>query len=263
MKNSTYITFVSKALVSLLSIIAVVLLCFALIINFYYKAEINQYLINCFIGVGTNVIGIIISLIFVQKYLDKTADKKAKDLEKEKILRFHIIFERYYREYEVFVKVLFIPVYERAERLNEPLPETLSIYDFCDIYSETRLSNYGSDSAIEKYYFAEENLRKYVIRILEEINFEYYLDLKNILVDFLKVSMDYHSKSKILELATNKKQLSKIRFLLKNEHKDWEADFDKGIYNIYVSTFIILLKQIKEERKLIEIYKDYISKIKN
>lgn len=184
MKKSTYRAFVSKELVGLLSIIAVVLLCFSLIINFYYKAEINQFVINCLIGVGTNVIGIIITFVLVQKYLDKSADKKAQDLEKEKILRFHTVFERYYREYEVFVKVLFIPVYERAERLNEPLPENLTIYDFSDIYSETRIANYGNDSAIEKYYFAEENLRKYVIRMLEEINFEYHIDLKIFLLIF-------------------------------------------------------------------------------
>lgn len=75
--------------------------------------------------------------------------------------------------------------------------------------------------------------------------------------------MDYHSKSRILELVTNEEQLNRTRFLLNNVNKDWEDDFDKGIYDNYISTFIILLKQIKEERKLIGIYKDYISKIKD
>ena len=261
MKKSTSITFVSQTLVGLLCIIAVALLFAAFIINLYYKAETNQFIVNCLIGVGTNVFGIIITVIFVQRHLDKTSDKKAQILEKEKIIRFNTIFERYNREYEVFVKALFIPVNERAERLNDPLPEKLTVHDFKDIYSETRLVNYGSDSAIEKYYFAEENLRNYVIRILEEINFEYHPELKNILVELLKVSMDYHSKSKVLELAANEEQLNRISFIIKNESNDWEADFDKGIYNNDVSTFVILLKQIKEERKLIDNYQKYISTI--
>ena len=72
----------------ILFIIATLLISITFLAFFKQSSHFRDNFENILIGIGTNIVGIIITISFVQHIFDKQSEKKEKELEREKIIRF-------------------------------------------------------------------------------------------------------------------------------------------------------------------------------
>lgn len=218
---------------------------------------------NILFGIATNLIGITVTVSFVQYLMDKENEKEEKEEEKKKILRYDRYMSTLIRKYSL----MYLALTTRLDKRNSmdyehPLNHDFSIYDMADMLkSSPYLTEAFSDPVVELFFAAEAELKEYALIMLENIDFKYQPELVSILLDFAEKSNNMNVSGQILEVCKKVKLrndptlVNTIERLLADESEDWVGMFERGeLQNHLMIPYVILFFLLQEERKLLNEY---------
>lgn len=154
---------------------------------------------NILFGLGTNLLGIIVTVSFVQYFLDRQNEKGERRYERDKILRFDRIMQILVQHYIVYFNTVTTPMEQRGTISAHDLNEKFAFADLKDLYLPSLLLRDKSYTpAIQLFYDAELELRKYCMECVSQIDFKYYLELLNAVTQLIEVSLGLDMRSAIL-----------------------------------------------------------------
>lgn len=232
---------------------------------FIWNTEISGYLS----GVNTNLVGILITVLFVEALFERKNKEMAMEKEARAILRSDKIAQQYISRYTLnFVSV----ITPNDKDIDEPIafPDHFEFTDICDLYSISFFIINGlSESKIEIFYKMELLLRNHFISTLSNIDFDYFPDLENVLIGFVTNSIDHDARESILGLQHrtlgDKKATDFVRDALKKTGVDFYKKFSTGEKQNanLLHPLVFLYEMMKAEKELIVKYNDLIKRIRD
>ena len=220
-------------------------------------------------GLITEIIGIIITVGFVQYIFDKNKEIESKREEINKIRRFDIIFKSLIKKYTNAHFFITTPK-DKLDGTKPFIKTDFKIADICDLHFFTGdFAFYMDRSACDIYFDIELEMRKHAISMLNNIDFKYNKELCDILINFVESSIFYDTRIAFDEIknqtyANGKTSIQHARELILNgtaEKIYTEMVNGKKQLNNLIHPYIVLYMQLKEEAKLINLYTNYINKI--
>lgn len=250
-------------------------------------------------GLFTEIIGIIITVVFVNVMFDKSQKNTAQEFERKKILRISRLIDLYLPRYTLYFNQLtnhpgsifdceikasgntqgFV-IHSKSEcaiiRNNDQKmffkkDEPINYIHFSCLYEDCRQFIAGGfRSNIDCFYFFEKKLQNAFIRLLTEVNFEYYKDVEKIVIDFVDTSVsndisDFIEKNKniICNTLSEVRRRFKIEYdteVLVSKNFNESQDFE-NLHNDF-KPYQMLKNVLNEERKILHQYLELIEKIK-
>ena len=223
---------------------------------------------NILFGIATNLIGIIVTVSFVQYFLDKQDEEVEREEERRTILRYDRYMSTLIRRYAMFHVMITTRLKDRKDiDYDHPLDHNFKLSDLADMYrSSSYLSEGFAEPTAELFYKAEGELKAYVLRMLENIEFKYNPELEELLISFAEKSTDMDVRGQILEKCMKRKnkiredQVELIEKIIADESQDWMAMFGRGelqgnLMLIYVTLFILL----QDQSRMLKEYREYIN----
>lgn len=148
------------------------------------------------------------------------------------------------------------------------MPEHFTLKDMRDLYQSSALINEKfSNRSVESFLQVELELRKELILLTENNNFEHYPKFADIFSDYIQASLRYDSRSFILDVPNKKlKDQSLTVFvhdILENQADDYYQKLLKGesLEGNIVLPYIFLYEMMKAERNSILQYQNEIYKL--
>lgn len=215
------------------------------IIEVSWDEEIIDYVNNVLIGLAVGLIGIIITISFVQNALDKQASKNEKVEEYRKIIRYSKYLQILIREYTIYYNLVVTPVDKRGNEIDKGFISSFGLKDMNGMYSSSILlrDNYNTP-VIRKFYEAEDDLFSYLLRWNEEIDFKYSKKIEEIINEFLAKSKQLDSRGNILgalETSLGNSRLSDIITKeLTNNKEDYLAKYNEGKLSSNIMTPVVV-----------------------
>ena len=218
---------------------------------------------NILFGIATNLLGIIVTVSFVQYFIDKQGEQIERDKEWEKILLYNRTLKILLERYELFHYNVVTP----SEKFEASHPSLKCIFDFsdiCDLYAPCRYIVDGIDeSAIAVFYRSEEKVRDYMMRMLENIPFENYKEIRNVIEKFIRLSYQSDVRGYILKEASvkfsNEQEMSKlIRDEIKDKNTDWIKKVQNSTTANLMGPYIELYFLLQDEANIIQTYRNLI-----
>lgn len=223
---------------------------------------------NILIGLATNLLGIIVTVSFVQYFLDKQDVRQQASEEKATLLRYDRIVSVLIARYVMYYNSVITPLNERNKINPLEMRKDFLFEKMCDLH-ETSLYLCEStfEPAIAVFYRAEESLREYMMRELENIQFKFHEDLKTILLNFVEISLANDVRGVILENTHTKMgtegTAAFIQKCIKDPSGDWVKKADNGeLGSNMMLPYVQLYKLLKAEMELVIKYKEYLEQIK-
>lgn len=154
---------------------------------FLYPNFFSGYLCN----LAVECLGVILTLIVIQKVLKKHNESKEKRAERKNILKRNEIIAIYIELYMKFFHCVATPLENRFNKETFSFPMKFSIKDMLqDLYG---ISGYTIDAllkpSIELFFIHEENLRNAFISTINSIEFKHYPKIKMLVLEFIKNSV--------------------------------------------------------------------------
>lgn len=207
--------------------------CLLLFLSLCFMPEESEIMQNICIGLATNLIGIIVTVSFVQFFLDRQSVKIEKLEEYKKIIRYSKYGKILINEYIIYHNMVATPMEGRNNIPRDRFIEEYNLEDMRDLYKSTLLlKDRFYTPVIERYYDVEQELSAYFLRMLEEIDFKYAAELEVILTTFLVRSREMDVRRSVIgeqQLAAGgKKNSDFIAEELKNPKRDYLKDFAAG-----------------------------------
>jgi hypothetical protein len=250
-------------------------------------------------GVFTEIIGIIITVIFVDVLFNNSQEKNARELEKKKILRICRLIDLYLERYIIYFNQLTnhpgnIFDCEIMELRNSPgilihssnncmmvmnnnqnmfykTDEYINYIHFSCLYEFSRLFISGGFRLnIDCFYYFEKRIKKAFIRLLTEVNFEYNKDMEKIVLKYLDTSISndvsdfIENNKKVVYEDNSKKRKLKIESdtkTLASRNFNESQDFDNSHRGL--QPYQMLKTMLNEERDILHQYIKIINKLKN
>ena len=230
---------------------------------------------NIVIGIATNLIGIIVTVTFVQYFIDKQNEVMEREEEKKKILRYNRYMELLIRRY----LTMYLSLTTRLEDRNEFDIETVfdrkfEFSDLADMYKTTLiLSEKFLEPTISLFFDAENNMRDYMLRMVENIEFKYFQELSEVLLSFVVETSDLDMSRQILGNMNvysgkddngNSRPLSEqIGEYIANEDKyDWLGQFEMNeLQGNMMLPYVIFYYTLQDRIKLMKKYTCCIEKL--
>lgn len=139
--------------------ITIILLVFAILLIgisflpfFKLSSHLRDNFENILIGIGTNVLGIIVTVSFVQHIFDKQSEKKDKEYERKKIIRFSQIMSfRLEKYFKVFAQIT-TPLNIYSQQPDKPINYDFKFEDMKDLYFPCLLMCEEQKSSISVFY---------------------------------------------------------------------------------------------------------------
>jgi len=223
-------------------------------------------------GSITEIIGIIITVIFVQVLFERNNIEKQRVDEKNKILRANKVVSLIIRHYEIFLHCMTHNISELTT-IVPSLEHDYLIADIGQCHHPCLLLDYAhSDSYVSLFFKNEYKLRDIFISITQNIDFTFFTDLSDLILEYIDVSIKYDSSDAILANekfyfqpdTTNRKQVSStIQETLAKCGQDYMDGLASGkshksnIMYPYVRLFLLTQTQ----RKLLIKYRNYVRQI--
>ena len=123
----------------------------------------------------------------------------------------------------------------------------------------------GAKSSIEIYYENEEKLAKYVMNVIENVNFEFYPELLDTLTEFYRIYIKSDEKEIVLwpltvdDLDNRKLIITAMTNMIKSKDNDWVAQNAKGKLNGNVMKSYVTLYAAAWEAPGRELHKTPVS----
>lgn len=252
----------------ILILIGIVLITIAFLPSGSFDGFTANNINSLLISLGTNFIGIWITISFVQYFLDKQNEKDEMRQENATILRYDRIMNILLQHYFRYCFCITTPISER-NKYDNIAPDIK--FNFCDMHDMYKTTAFSIDNlmepAIVSFYKSDEKIHRYVQKMIENIPLKYNENLAKILTNIIEVNLVLDSRDAILGNMNNvagKKKLSEsISESIKNESEDWIKMFDMGqLHNNVMFPYVILYKKLKTEIALFNEYQKCIEQIK-
>ncbi len=222
---------------------------------------------NILFGLATNLLGIIVTVSFVQHFIDKQNAKSEYREENLKIKRYDRFMSVLLTRYLMYFNCVTTPMERRSE--NDPLrlSSQFEFEDMCDLHKQSLYTCEGIfESSIELFYKSEEILRNYMIEMIQNIDFKYNEQLKEVIMQFIEKSIEYDMRGAILgniKTYSGEKQMTEtIMECIKEASYDWVGKGQRGELNSNMMLpYVQLYSLLKIEIELIGSYKKYIANI--
>ena len=234
---------------------------------FKQSAHLRDNFENILIGIGTNILGIIVTISFVQHIFDKQSEKNEKELEREKIIRFSQIMSfRLEKYFQVFAQIT-TPLSQFSQQKNKCINPDFKFEDMKDLYFPCLLMCEEQKSAISVFYSEEKKIKEYMLRMLENIEFKYHSEIQNTLIAFVKQSEAYDVSNAILnyeKMGTSKEKATELisKQIATNATDNWVGKFESGkLPSNLITNFVILYRLLQKEFILLTEYTKEIKKI--
>ena len=266
--------------------VVAILIIAILILGFIDGWRLSEYIS----GIMTEIIGIIITVIFVDVLFNKSQERNAREFEKKKILRICRLIDLYLPRYIIYFNQLTnhpsnIFDCEIGELQNSPgflihsnnncmmimnndqmmffkTGEDINYIHFSCLYESSRLFIAGGfRSNIDCFYYFERKIKEAFIRLLTEVNFEYYKDMEKVVLGFLDTSItndvsDFieNNKKVVYRDKSNNKYL-KIKFDTKTlVSKEFNESQDFNGSNKSLQPYQMIKIMLNEERNILHKY---------
>ena len=226
-------------------------------------------------GIFTEVIGIIITVIFVQWIFDKKNMKDMADKEKnkneqekkqelERIEKFNRILQKYIQEYTFYFNCVTTPIGKRDDTKDD-LNESFGFSDMYDLHkSGLSLRKNINQSAIYYFYEYEQKIMQYIIAVLTQSQFKYYKEIDKLFLEFINVSANGDFKDFILANEANKGTVDFITNVMKHKSGKYIEGFERKDVK-YTSNiaypYYILYNLLIAEKRIITNYQKLIESI--
>ena len=231
----------------------------------FLSIETANTINNILIGIATGLIGIVVTVSFVQYAFDKQDEAKERKFEITAIKR----YDKYMRTLILKYLMFYLAVTTRLNNRNNVDVEnafnhSFKFSDMADMYLTSAYINENlMEPSIVLFYRYEDKLREYMLRMLENIDFKYNAGLEEILLDFVTKSMDLNMKGNILgalnTMFGNKKASEEISKDIANEQNDWLEMYNKGkLKSNTMLPYVIFYYTIQDQVRLLKKYNDYI-----
>ena len=221
------------------------------------------------IGLATNLIGIVITVSFVQYFIDKQNEAEERAEEVKIIKRYDKYMQTLIRRYLMFYMSVTTRLKDRnSANLEKPYDHKFKFSDMADMYLTSMLISEGViEPSIVLFYKAEENLREYMLRMLENIDFKYNPAIEELLLSFTTKSVDHDMRGQILgaiktRMGESGKATEKIAKWIVDENHDWLGKFSRGeLQGNLMLPYVILYYTMQDQIRMIKEYTEYIKKI--
>lgn len=160
------------------------------------ETEISDYTT----GIFTEIIGMLITIIFVEKLLNSSEEKESIKEEKDKIIRMNNVLQMLIERYKILFYSVATPMEKRNYEEAIQMPEEFKMSDMKDLFDNPLDIRYGiTESSVVNFLQIEEKIRDYIIETLRTIDFKYNRKLQELLMNFVKISIYYDSRKAIFE----------------------------------------------------------------
>ncbi len=217
---------------------------------------------NISIGLGTNIYGLIITIMFIQRILDKHNLEKDIREEKEKIIRLNSLVQISITDYITSFQELTTPI-SKTQSLNL----NFSFEDIQDLYYSSLLITKLQKSKIVVFYENEKKLENDLLRMLSEINFFHYPKIRDIIISFIKeIKMNDVCEGIIAnkKITAGNKTLGDlaIEMIKDNKNQNWITKFDNNqLRGNIIVPYVVLYKSLHKQISLIIDYQNLIKQI--
>ncbi|MEL7654279.1 MAG: hypothetical protein AAGU75_00025 [Bacillota bacterium] len=178
--------------------VSIALICAVSLI--FHVTLIEDYLV----GLVTEIIGILITILFVQLMFDRKSKEDRQQKECTMILNHHRVMSILMSRY---VAAFFCVTTSIDERINNNMhmKPKFKIKDMSTMFYPSYLSRASfSESAIEGFFEAELSLRNYMMSMVSEMDFEFFPFISDILLNFIETSISHDVRSSILDVKNTK-----------------------------------------------------------
>lgn len=231
---------------------------------FHFPAEsLNSILF----GLATNLLGIIITISFVQHFLNMQRMKEEKSEEINRILRNDRIMSATIREYTLYYNRLTTPTEKIRSVSNCTLNLAFDFSDLRDLYTPTMLLLDGfRKTAIEAFCDSESNLIKCCYSFVQDVDFKFYPELCDVLLQIIEISNKFNSRGALLGnqeiFATQEAEL--LQHMFKNKSTNWVEEVHSGrVQGNIIIPYVFLYDLLKKEGTLVTQYCALIEKIRS
>lgn len=241
---------------------------FMIVDYFNIVPNFSGYLCN----LAVEFIGVIITLVVIQKVLDKHNEKKEKQAERKNILQRNEILAIYIEFYQKFFHCVVTPLSNRFENNTFTIPIEFTIRDIKDLY---KMSGYVTNAllkpSIELFFIHEENLRKAFISTINSIEFKHYPKIQKLMLEYIKNSVRDDMRDFILNNKQTKfgdKSFVEMieQTILNSEQIEEDYELykkkDKSIRGNLAIPYCILYDLMNTEQNIIVQYLKEIQKLK-
>ena len=233
---------------------------------FKQSSHLRDNFENVLIGIGTNIFGIIVTISFVQHYFDKQNEGKERKLEKEKILRFSQIMSFRLEKYFCVFAQITTPLSEYSKQETKKINFDFKFEDMKDLHFPCLLMSELQKSAISVFYDEEKRIKEYMFRMLENIEFKYYINIQQLLLAFIKQSEANDVSNAILNIEKTQNSKRTIESISKqiasNNVDNWVERFESGkLLSNLVNNYIILYRLLQKELFILTEYTKEIEKL--
>lgn len=264
-----------KNVVGKISIICLILSLILLIMAFSESGNFSAFLANninsTLIGLATNLIGIIITIGFIQYFLELQNENNLKENERILINQYNRKTKILIEKYKMYFHSITTPL-SSENRFGDSLNIRVDFpfEDLCDMYKSSPFVNVNLIApSIELFYEAEKELRDYMIKMMENITFKYNKEIFKILAEFTENSIRYDRRNAILNnkniSSGNRKTVADMaEQIMKDHSKNLVEDFHSGkLGSNLIIPYIEFYDLLKIEIDLIFKYEELIDKIKD
>ena len=243
---------------------------------FFYIAVISVAIIplvdgsnadSFLISLASGLLGLIITIGIIQCILDKRVAINSKNKENKNILRFHALMKLHIKNYKAALFEI-ITTDSWQNEFDENLPIDINLKDLynCDKPCLLVCSLPGV-SKIENYHIKEQNLASYMIKMVENIDFDYNENLKHLLIEFINTSSYTSITKNIIGYTKNKTSSGRtpheiFKDTIITSSDKLIAEFEEGKLggNIFYS-YVFFYKALKIELDIIELYEKLILRL--
>lgn len=221
---------------------------------------------NILFGIATNLLGIIVTVSFVQFFIDKQNHAVEKQDELEEILKYDKVLSIFIEQYTLYYRCITTP-FSEDKRTDYKLNKDFPFKDMGDMYEQNVYMIEGLfEPAISVFYKCEDRVREYMMSMLENISFKYYIEIENILEEFVEKSFLFDTRGNILGNITimssgKEKIIDIISKNIKDTTYDWVEIISQSKTANLMEPYVQLYFLLKEEAGLLIRYKEEVDKL--
>lgn len=231
------------------------------IMNFIIKdfhPTMSSYLCN----LATEIIGIIITLWFIQHILEKNEEQKEMQEELKKILRYNEIITVFIAKYFKSFYCIVTPIDKRFKEYK--IPSDFKIQDLQDLHSTSlMITNDIFQPAIEIFYKDELQLRDIFSDTLKNIDFKYFPKIGELLLNFVQQSLANDVKEAIINRKNMSPGVEDVKKMLISDYIDnhYQKFKENTLGANSATPYFILYDLLHIEYKIITQYQTEIQSI--
>jgi len=234
----------------------------------FFDENTTNNINNVLIGLATNMIGIIITISFVQYFLDIQKTKNEREEEEKLLIRSYRSIKFIIDRYTIYFYRITTP-FAKDQDDEFILKEEFSFEDMCDMhYISASMYDHIFDSSISLFFKQEYILRESFLSILNHNQLKYNNAILEILSQFLEQSFENDFSGFILGMDkgqfSEKRHCDQFIRMIKESGSDYIKRYnneDTTLESNGILPYIRLYFLLKEEAKLINKFKTEMEKL--